>query len=136
MRQEVAVLGRENPKPELDWADRAVIRRLGPAAPQTLGDEPAGHPGHAAALAPATDRLAPDLSPPCGRLAGLIRQMARENAGWCYQRTQGELPGLEIQPERAERRGGEVSQIRCDDGTRTATIRRRGGISLAGGSLR
>ena len=101
LRQEVAVLRRQNPKPKLDWADRARTRCLGPPAPQAAADEPAGYAGHAAALAPAAGPLAVDLSPPKRRpsayrrkVAALIEQMARENPSWGYKRVQGELLGL------------------------------------------
>ena len=100
LRHEVAVLRRQNPKPRMDWADRAVLAALarllpGPTrmswlvTPETLlrwhrrlarwrwtYPPKGGHP------------------PVDARVAALIEQMARENPGWGYQWIQGELLGL------------------------------------------
>jgi putative transposase len=97
LRHEVAVLRRQNPKPRLDWADRAVFAALGRllSRPARMGRlvTPGtllrwhrrlvrwrwtyGHKG--------------GRPPVDAKVAALVEQMARENPAWGYKRIQGEL---------------------------------------------
>ncbi len=97
LRHEVAVLRRTNPKPRLDWADRAVFSALCRHLPRHILSRRLVTP--ATILRWHRRLMAKKWTFPhrCGRppldpeLATLIGQLARQNPSWGYQRIQGEL---------------------------------------------
>jgi transposase InsO family protein len=97
LRHEVAVLRRANPKPHLDWADRAMFAALVRRLPQMLWMHRLVMPGtilrwHRRLVATKWTYPYHLGRPPLeDAMAALIERMARENHRWGYQRIQGKL---------------------------------------------
>jgi hypothetical protein len=97
LRHEVSVLRRANPRPRLDWADRAVLAALIRLLPARLRAHRLVAPGtvprwHCRLIARKWTCPHRSARPPTSsEVAALIERIATENNGWGYKRIQGEL---------------------------------------------
>jgi putative transposase len=100
LRHEVAVLRRGNPKPRVDWADRAVLAALARVLPTALRAHRIVTPGtllrwHRRMVAKKwTQPKAPGRPSLASELAELIVKLAKDNPRWGVVRVQGELRRL------------------------------------------
>jgi putative transposase len=100
LRHEIAVLRRGNPKPRIDWADRAVLAALARIVPKALRAHRIVTPGtllrwHQRMVAKKwTQPKAPGRPLLASELAELIVKLAKDNPRWGVVRIQGELRRL------------------------------------------